>query len=97
MLPSIGMKLNLLAANQNKIPYSYFCMFLNVCCEIKQLSFFPPSLLFFLKSLNTNKHIHTYIYIKVYVYKCFLAAPSHAKIGEQIPSFLFFYLNPYSS
>lgn len=28
MLPSVGMKLNLLAANQNKIPYSYFCMFL---------------------------------------------------------------------
>lgn len=27
MLPSVGMKLNL-AANQNKIPYSYFCMFL---------------------------------------------------------------------
>lgn len=41
--------------------------------------------------------MHTYIYIKVYIYKCFLAAPSHAKIGEQIPSALFFYLNPYSS
>lgn len=74
MLPSVGMKLNL-AGNQNKIPYSYFCMFLKMCAvRLGSCLFFPLSGIF-LKKLKKKKRS--------------LVAPSYDKVvGQKIQCYV---------